>query len=108
MLPAESETPFDGILGIDFLRIYDAIYDLKEEALRLDTGGKEERIPFIGLATKMVVVRPRCEYRCRVHTLVTGAVVTRSEQLANGVYLDQATTAVQENGVAYEHHEEEV
>ena len=96
VLPDTCKTPYDGILGMDFLKTFDAIYDLKEEQLRLQLNGNEEAIPFIGMATTSLLVPPRCEYRCSVVTMGNGEVVTKRTQLATGVYLAQTVTTVNE------------
>lgn len=35
VLPESCRTPNDGIIGVDFLKTFDAIYDLRTESLRL-------------------------------------------------------------------------
>ena len=96
VMPQEGATPYDGIIGLNFLKTLDAVYDLKEENLRLRWAGAELTIPFEGANTNEVTVPPRCEMCYRIPVSGSGEVVTTSRELTTGVYLARTITKVQD------------
>lgn len=88
VLPSSCDLQADGILGADFLKVFDAVIDYKRAKLTLDMDDNSVTLP---LHTKPMVssytIPPRCEQAIHVPTSENIDLVTRSLQLTDGVYV---------------------
>ena len=59
--PLETNIPYDGILGLDFLKKYEALVDCKNSQIRLEVKGKWVYIPLKeeGPVEKVLSLRAR-------------------------------------------------